>query len=179
MIISIFNSNKKIVILLILAFPLFFHCGYFDSSKTSEDADEENVDESLRSVDVSKSQNNNNEGSSDDVVVHSSGTFIAFEEVGYETAGTASIVEVNNKSFVLLSDDFSTKNGPDLKIYLVNAIGEPSIKEIENGIEMELLKSIKGKQSYEIDSSADIEKYNTVVIYCKKYQHPWSYSVQK
>jgi hypothetical protein len=44
------------------------------------------------------------------------------------------------------------------------------------GIELGELKSIKGKQVYEIPKGTQLSEYNSVTIQCRAFNVPWSYA---
>ncbi len=98
-----------------------------------------------------------------------------FENLNYMSSGSASIVEKSGKYFLVLGDDFSTPNGPDLVVYLTKNSGPSTREDIVSGIQLEKLKSIKGMQVYELPEGININDYNSVTIHCRAFNVPWSY----
>ena len=80
---------------------------------------------------------------------------------GHFAEGLAKIIEVDGSTF-LRFEDFEVTNGPDLRVYIT------SDGNVKNGIHLEKLKGSKGNQNYELND-IDIEKYNSVVIYCQPF----------
>ena len=88
-----------------------------------------------------------------------------FSGVGGQTvSGLAKIYLTNNK-YMLKLENFSTSNGPDLKVYLSTA-ATPS-----GFISLGDLKSTNGNQVYEISGTPDFSKYKFVLIHCERYNH--------
>ena len=75
--------------------------------------------------------------------------------------------------------NFSTASGPDLHVYL----SQSSVVSTSNGvlqtpntIEVGLLKSASGSQSYDLTNSnptIELDGYDYVVIHCKDFDHYW------
>lgn len=89
--------------------------------------------------------------------------------------GTWKIIESNNVTRILFSEDFKTKNGPDLKVFLSpvsyqDVNGENAIYEAVN---LGILKSNKGSQSYIIPESINLKDFSTILIHCEAYEKLW------
>lgn len=96
----------------------------------------------------------------------SSGEFASY---AHETKGLAKVVEVGGKHFVQLSD-FSTSNGPDVHLYLVNGSDSSQDAVKKNGfLDLGTLKGNVGNQNYEIPASTDLSKYQAVSIWCARF----------
>jgi hypothetical protein len=106
-------------------------------------------------------------------VVLKSGKFV---NVNYMTSGSASLVEKDGKNFLMFGDDFSTPNGPDLVVYFTKNSAPTSRDDIVQGIELTKLKSIKGKQVYELPIGIDVSQFNSVSIHCRAFNVPWSFA---
>lgn len=102
-----------------------------------------------------------------------------FERIGYMTDGSASLESSGGKNYVVFSDDFSTPNGPDLVVYLTKNTGATTRDDIKEGVQLAELKSIAGKQVYEVPSGVDVAQYNSVTIHCRAFNVPWSYAPLK
>lgn len=102
------------------------------------------------------------------------GTFVSGE---HNTQGTARIVTRNGKSFVELGSDFKTSNlGPDLVVILhqsKNVINttKPPAYPLKKGdyVILAPLQKFSGTQSYSIPSSVNLAKYQSAVIWCRKF----------
>ena len=95
-------------------------------------------------------------------VLKYSGVFMS--QGGETVSGQAQIYLENNKYFLKLAD-FSSSNGPDLKVYLSKA-DSPS-----EHISLGDLKSTNGNQVYEIPGSPDFTQYKYALIHCERYNH--------
>ena len=102
-----------------------------------------------------------------------------FENINYMTSGVAYIEEKDGKQYVVLGDDFSTPDGPNLVLYLTKNTGKSTRDDIRAGIELLALKSTKGMQVYEIPAGTDLSQYNSITIHCKAFNVPWSFAPLK
>ncbi len=91
-----------------------------------------------------------------------SGNFIGYGSE--KVSGKANIFLDNNK-YSLKLENFSTTNGPDLKVYLSKAASPLEF------ISLGALKSTNGNQVYEITGTPDFTKYRYVLIHCERYNH--------
>ena len=88
----------------------------------------------------------------------------------YKTTGGWSLVESDGKAYIELSDSFSTKSVPDLKLFLSKqASSNVNKKNASSGVFVAKVKSNKGKQRYAVPSGVDLSEYKTVVLHCDKY----------
>jgi len=81
-----------------------------------------------------------------------------------KVSGQAKIYLVD-KDYMLKLENFSTSNGPDLKVYLSKA-ASPS-----GYISLGDLKSTNGNQVYQIAGSPDFSEHRFVLIHCERYNH--------
>ncbi len=94
---------------------------------------------------------------------------------GYAINGGWKIVTRDDKKIIVFDDDFKTKKGPDLKIYL----SRKSITNIEGGdvvqssVKISTLNSHKGTQEYEIPDHVDLSDFASLLIHCEAYTHLW------
>ena len=90
----------------------------------------------------------------------------------HPTEGRASVYKNASGELSLRLTDFSTSNGPEVHVLLARG-DDPSLQhEIVNGqldgLELGLLKGNEGDQNYNLPASADLKKYNAVVIYSER-----------
>ncbi|MBX3118339.1 MAG: DM13 domain-containing protein [Fimbriimonadaceae bacterium] len=93
----------------------------------------------------------------------------SFQSYAHETKGIASVVESDGKKYLRLSE-FSTSNGPDVRVYLVKGSdsAEDSVKK--NGyVELGKLKGNIGDQNYHIPDSVNLDEYKAVSIWCARF----------
>jgi hypothetical protein len=92
----------------------------------------------------------------------------------HETSGRASVYRQQDGSFLLRLTDFKTSNGPDVHVVLATA-GDPALQSKTPGIELHsveiaALKGNEGDQSYAVPRDTDLDRYNTVAIYCERFR---------
>ena len=94
-----------------------------------------------------------------------------FKPVAHEAEGTATVYDIGDGKRVLRFTNFSVFNGPDLHVYLV-AAEEPTDNQTVKDSEVYQLGSIKGNignQNYELGPDVDLDKFKSVVIWCKRF----------
>lgn len=98
-----------------------------------------------------------------------------FVKKRYTIHGSAKVETVNGQTQLVFSEDFKTKNGPDLKLYLSKRpISSLSAQDVdESAIRLSVLKSHKGTQRYTIPANLDLTQYESVVIQCEAYTVLW------
>jgi len=89
--------------------------------------------------------------------------------------GSWSIVQENGQTIIRFADDFKTKNGPDLKIFLSpQTIQSVNGKTATTGsINLGVLKSTKGTQDYLVPAGVNLSDFNSVLIHCEAYSILW------
>ena len=80
----------------------------------------------------------------------------------YNVSGVAQIYNDNGKKILLLNN-FSSSNGPDLRVYLSTTTGATSF------VNLGKLKSTSGKQTYEIPDQTDINQFKFALIWCQQF----------
>ena len=91
----------------------------------------------------------------------------------HQTSGRATIYEESNGKLILRLTNFKTSNGPDVHVILV------ALKDAEDDanflknhtarVELGPLKGNQGDQNYDIPSGTDLAKFQTVSIYCERF----------
>jgi len=99
----------------------------------------------------------------------------AFFKKKYRIKGTWSIVERDGTQYIKFSDDFKTKNGPDLKIFLSPKSAEAvnGKNAVDGALNLGVLKSNKGGQEYAIPAGTDLSVFSTVLVHCEAYSILW------
>jgi len=91
-----------------------------------------------------------------------------FEPLAHAATGVASAVRRARGGRVLTLTSFEVDNGPDLRVYLVaGPAGDES--EVEDYEDLGALKGNKGDQQYELPRGLDLDRYSTVVIWCRAF----------
>jgi len=95
----------------------------------------------------------------------SSGQFVG---VAHDASGTAAAVRVAGGETKLTLTDLDTDNGPDLRVYLVAGTVEGD-SDVQDFQDLGALKGNKGTQQYTIPPDVDLDRYATVVIWCRAF----------
>jgi hypothetical protein len=98
------------------------------------------------------------------------GEFLSLE---HDTVGRAIVLETADGERFLRLEDFETSNGPDLLVYLSSKT--PSGTDDWHGYDADFvdlgpLKGNVGNQNYRIPSDADLERYSTAVVWCRRFE---------
>lgn len=80
----------------------------------------------------------------------------------YMVNGLAQIYDDNGK-LVLLLNNFSSSNGPDLRVYLSTTTSATSF------VSLGKLKSTSGKQIYAIPAGTDLVQFRYALIWCQQF----------
>ncbi|MFD1257682.1 DM13 domain-containing protein [Mucilaginibacter terrae] len=83
--------------------------------------------------------------------------------------GTARVYETNGK-YQLALENFTSSNGPDLKVYISKE------QQPVNFVNLGSLKSTAGNQLYDIPVSINVKEYTYALIYCQQYSHLFGYT---
>ncbi len=95
----------------------------------------------------------------------------AFHSGAHETAGTASIYQLDGGKRVLRFTNFKTSNGPDVRVYLMAAGDAKDNETVKKAgfIELGKLKGNEGDQNYDVPANADLAKDRAVTIWCARF----------
>jgi hypothetical protein len=94
-----------------------------------------------------------------------------FNSLAHDGEGTAVILTDGDRRVLRFEDDFAIDNGPDLNVYLVagaDADGDSGTFD-DDFVDLGNLKGNLGSQNYEIPDSVDLDRYDTVVIWCVRF----------
>lgn len=91
----------------------------------------------------------------------------------HKTSGRATIYQEENGKLVLRLTNFKTSNGPDVHVILIAAKDADDdanfLKSDTERVELGSLKGNEGDQNYEIPKGTDLSKFQTVAIYCERF----------
>lgn len=97
------------------------------------------------------------------------GSFIDIDPV-HGAVGTATIYQLPEGNHVLRFEDFRSKNGPDLHVYLSTEVPNSTFAGLgPDEIHLGALKGNVGNQNYDIPADVDLSQYRSVVIYCRPF----------
>jgi hypothetical protein len=87
----------------------------------------------------------------------------------YAVEGRAAVYEVGGEPLIRL-EGFSSTNGPDLYVYLTAADSDADDSALaEDYVNLGVLKGNVGNQNYEVPGGVDLDRFNTVVIWCRRF----------
>jgi Electron transfer DM13 len=95
----------------------------------------------------------------------------SFHSNAHETIGTATILSLGDGRRILRLRNFSTSNGPDVRVYLVAAPDVTDDETVKRSkfVELGTMKGNKGDQNYDVPATVDLGAYRTVTIWCKRF----------
>lgn len=92
-----------------------------------------------------------------------SGTFVGGDDA-HPAAGSFRISEGEEGRVLSFSEDFSTRRGPDLFVWLVQG------DDTENRAVIGRLQSARGAQTYAIPEEVDLSEYDRVLVWCRAFR---------
>jgi Electron transfer DM13 len=90
----------------------------------------------------------------------------------HKTSGRATIYQEADGKLVLRLTNFKTSNGPDVHVILIAAKDADDANFLNSSterVELGDLKGNEGDQNYDIPSGTDLSKFQTVSIYCERF----------
>jgi Electron transfer DM13 len=91
----------------------------------------------------------------------------------HQTSGRATIYREADGKLVLRLTNFRTSNGPDVHVILIAAKDADDdanfLKSDTPRVELGNLKGNEGDQNYDIPARTDLSKFQTVSIYCERF----------
>ena len=89
----------------------------------------------------------------------------------HPSSGTVKIIKGADGKLSLAIENFSTDNGPDLRIWLATSTSAATYKELG------LLKAVSGNFSYDLANDVDYATHNHVLIWCKDFSVLFGHAV--
>ena len=91
----------------------------------------------------------------------------------HNTSGRATIYRESDGKLVLRLSHFKTSNGPDVHVVLIaDKDADDNANFLKSGterVELGILKGNEGDQNYDIPAGTDLTKFQTVSIYCERF----------
>lgn len=149
----------------------------FDSGLGGDDVGEDvlaDMDEAMvaddtpTTVEAQESMPMSDAEAAGEIVTLASGSFIGRS---HPAEGQALVLNDGSEQRFLRFEDFATDNGPDLNVYLVadtSADGDSGTFD-DDFVDLGDLTGNIGPQNYEIPTGVDLDRYNTVVIWCVRF----------
>jgi len=107
-------------------------------------------------------------GAGQSSLAESQGTF---HSNAHETKGVATIYQLAEGRRVLRLTEFSTSNGPDVRVYIVAAtdVQEEDAAKRAGIVDLGALRGNIGDQNYDVPAELDLNKYRAVSIWCRRF----------
>ena len=96
----------------------------------------------------------------------------------FAVKGTWSLIEEGGTTYLVLDEAFSTRNAPDLKLFLSPSEGAAlNGKNATRGaVLVAKLESNKGGQRYALPAGTNLSDFKTLALHCEKYSKLWAVS---
>jgi Electron transfer DM13 len=91
----------------------------------------------------------------------------SFVSIAHEGSGNAAVVELPSGERKLTLTDFETDSGPDLRLYV--STGDPANGDLGEFEDLGALKGNVGNQQYTLPERLDLDRYSTVVVWCRAF----------
>ena len=133
-------------------------------------------DDAMAKEDESMEKDDDAMAKEDDAMMKNDAMILAgsFQSLDHTTEGSATLALADDGHYYLRLEDFSTENGPDLFVYLSTAPATSEGREFaEDFIDLGALKGNVGNQNYLVPDGTDLEKYKSVVIWCRRFTSPF------
>ena len=96
------------------------------------------------------------------------GTFSGADMFAHNVEGTVQTIPTEDgTTYVRLNEDFKTGNGPHLVVLLVPDYTKGG--DWRDNVKLGDLRGTSGAQNYEVPAGTDLERYNTVLIWCEPF----------
>ncbi|MEM7628848.1 MAG: DM13 domain-containing protein [Planctomycetota bacterium] len=94
----------------------------------------------------------------------------------YDVEGSYRIETTEAGTFIVLSRDFNTKEGPDLKLVLSPQTSDRvrARSALQGSLIVGELTSNRGEQRFRIPDGTDLSKYKSVLIHCEEFTVMWA-----
>lgn len=80
----------------------------------------------------------------------------------YNVSGSVKLYDFQGNKYIHF-ENFSSSNGPDLKVYLATS------NNASQFVNLGVLKSVSGTQTYLINNPPDFNQFNKVLIWCQRF----------
>lgn len=90
-----------------------------------------------------------------------------FASIAHESSGKAAVVELPSGARKLTLSGFETDPGPDLRLYV--SAGDPANGDLGEFRDLGALKGNVGNQQYNLSGNVSLQRYSTVVVWCRAF----------
>jgi hypothetical protein len=98
-----------------------------------------------------------------------------FQKKTYALKGSITVEQRGDQTVIVFSDDFRTKKGPDLKVFLSkNAVSATTgTNATTDAVRLGALSSNKGAQEYILPAGLSLSDYASVLVHCEAFSKLW------
>ncbi|HHP7230306.1 MAG TPA: DM13 domain-containing protein [Xenococcaceae cyanobacterium] len=107
--------------------------------------------------------------------VIASGNFVTVEQ-DHPTTGQATIIEENGQRYLEFDSDFTTAQGPAVKVVLHRSNSVPVNLQEADYITIAPLQSFDGQQRYPLPADLNLDEYQSVAIWCEQFNVTFGYA---
>jgi Electron transfer DM13 len=90
-----------------------------------------------------------------------------FSSIAHESTGKAAVVQLPSGARKLTLSEFETDPGPDLRLYV--STGDPASGDLGEFRDLGALKGNVGNQQYDLSRGVNLQRYSTVVVWCRAF----------
>ncbi|MEM6811010.1 MAG: DM13 domain-containing protein [Pseudomonadota bacterium] len=100
----------------------------------------------------------------------------SWENQETKVKGEWQIEKRSDGNYLLLGDEFKTRNAPDLKLFLSkkNFSDVKGSNATQDAIFLAKLNSNKGAQAYKIPANVNLQDYESLVLHCEQFSKLWA-----
>lgn len=94
----------------------------------------------------------------------------------FDVQGSWTLIEEDGVRFLVLSEDFKTKNAPDLKLFLSKrtVTDANNRNATQNAVLIAELRNNKGGQRYRLPADLDVDAFSSLLLHCERYSKLWA-----
>jgi hypothetical protein len=100
---------------------------------------------------------------------------VDFQKKTYALTGSVTVEHRGDRTVLVFSDDFRTKRGPDLKVFLSkNTVADATgTNATTDAVRLGELTSNRGTQEYILPEGVNLADYSSVLVHCEAYSKLW------
>lgn len=100
---------------------------------------------------------------------------ISFQKKTFSLKGSVSIEQRGGQTVLVFSENFRTKNGPDLKLFLSKSPIDKATGDnaTTDAVRLGVLKSNRGAQEYVLPEGVSLSNYSSLLVHCEAYSKLW------
>jgi hypothetical protein len=98
-----------------------------------------------------------------------------FQKKTYSLRGGITVEQRGSQTVIVFSEDFRTRSGPDLKVFLSrnDVASSTGTNATSQSIKLGVLKDNHGAQEYVLPEGVNIADFNSVLVHCEAFSKLW------